>query len=748
MLLISVIFLLFELATCTLWPKGIVHYSINPKHYDPHSQDVMIGTFRKIQSEVCVKFFNMPANHTADSQRVLYIHNPNREKLCPPRSYDFNRTVVDMTIGYKCVNEKDISRMVVEMLKASIQKSEPIVNSQDLLKKFQEKSENINQSVLSGKDRNYINVNYFKECGGLGQRSVPSRRQQGDGDPDSSGLTAANREYYRSKVWPMAIVVYKVNPKLKKSQDFETVLRAMRIIETEPTEVVFQEADDDDVLKARNMIVFEEEGADWPNLGFQEGIQVLKLSSIARCEDPGHSSHALMMMMRILGLPMMSNRYDRDNYVKIHWKNVQKGEELYLEKAPEAAWLKSIPYDFTSVTHAPANFLCPGCLTTYTVEPVQDHLWHRTLQMGHPTKLSPDDVNLIRVVYAEERTSILKPNVPQPTEKSEADDKEYDGEDEINEPDESVTRRTDVDNSQYVKGESRYIWFPDGNRMPSLVDLQAPIPAANGTASPNVYLLFTRSNPVNPQVIEIENASTASNSNYDAKKPLVVIVHGWMSDRHSEINVLVRDAFLEAHDVNVIILDWTKKAGKLYTIAMSAVPRVGRSLAEFLTWLIETSGGDWNKVHLVGFSLGAHVVGKAGKITGGKPARVTVLDPAGPLWDGKEARDTISVAGQYVEAIHTNGDALGLYQKVAHADFYPNGGKIQPGCDCIDSHCRAYELFAATVRKNHLVGYSCDDMKQALEVQCSGSALNMGNGNFYKRGNGIYGLKTDKKWPY
>ncbi|XP_053622905.1 uncharacterized protein LOC128682290 isoform X2 [Plodia interpunctella] len=396
-----VLFLFFEISTCNLWEKGVVHYSINTKDYDPHSQDVMMETFRKIQSAVCVKFFNMPANHTADSQRVLYIHNPNREKLCPPRSYDFNRTVVDMIIGYKCVNERDIVRLMVDMLKASIHKSENIVNSYDLLKKFQEKDMQPDQtSVLNTNDRNYINAHYFHECGGLTQPSAPSRRRVYDEDA-SSEYTPQNRQYYQNKVWPMGIVVYKVAPKLRTSPDFTALVRVMHLLESQSC-VMFQEAAVDDVLDPMNVVSFEEEGEKWPNLGFLEGVQTLKLSSIARCEDPGHSSHALMMMMRILGLPMMSNRYDRDNYVKIHWKNVQKGEELYLEKAPEAAWLKSIPYDFTSVTHAPANFLCPGCLTTYTVEPVQDHLWHRTLEIGRQTRLSESDIRLISAVYADQ----------------------------------------------------------------------------------------------------------------------------------------------------------------------------------------------------------------------------------------------------------------------------------------------------------------------------------------------------------
>uniref|UniRef100_A0A8K9XNU6 Lipase, hepatic a n=1 Tax=Oncorhynchus mykiss TaxID=8022 RepID=A0A8K9XNU6_ONCMY len=69
-------------------------------------------------------------------------------------------------------------------------------------------------------------------------------------------------------------------------------------------------------------------------------------------------------------------------------------------------------------------------------------------------------------------------------------------------------------------------------------------------------------------------------------------------------------------------------------------------------------------VHLIGYSLGAHISGFAGSYLGGpgKIGRITGLDPAGPLF---EERMGLSVV---------------IKQPVAHVDFYPNGGDFQPGC--------------------------------------------------------------------
>lgn len=51
------------------------------------------------------------------------------------------------------------------------------------------------------------------------------------------------------------------------------------------------------------------------------------------------------------------------------------------------------------------------------------------------------------------------------------------------------------DNSHYVEGESRYIWMPDGEGVPHLVDLHEPVDHSvlnSRNGANNVYWLFTR----------------------------------------------------------------------------------------------------------------------------------------------------------------------------------------------------------------------------------------------------------------
>lgn len=94
------------------------------------------------------------------------------------------------------------------------------------------------------------------------------------------------------------------------------------------------------------------------------------------------------------------------------------------------------------------------------------------------------------------------------------------------------------------------------------------------------------------------------------------------------------------------------------------------------------------------------------------------------------------LAGVYVEAIHTDGGVLGLFDPSGHADFYPNGGS-HPMSGCLIntcSHSRSYEYFASTVRTNHLIGTLCNNMFELENNQCSGNGFQMGNSIISKRG--------------
>nr|XP_021186867.2 pancreatic lipase-related protein 2 [Helicoverpa armigera] len=314
-----------------------------------------------------------------------------------------------------------------------------------------------------------------------------------------------------------------------------------------------------------------------------------------------------------------------------------------------------------------------------------------------------------------------------------------------------------VENQQNERKHSRYIEVPDGEGVMHTVDLEAEpdmelLNEIERNPANNLYLLYTRRNQIVSQTLVINDAASITRSNFNANRPTVVIAHGWLSNQYTSTNSIIRNAYLRKSDVNVIVLDWRRLASSDYVTAARGVPAVGRGLGQFLTFLNSVTGAAFSDMHIVGFSLGAHLVGNAGREIGGRAARITALDPAGPLWNYNSNRVNPR-DGVYVEAIHTDGGssagALGIGSNVANADFYPNGGTSQPGClTNFCNHNRAVEFFAASVTYNHFVGRQCTSSLQVSANTCRGSELRMGNDDLRKTGSGMFRVNTGRSYPY
>lgn len=141
----------------------------------------------------------------------------------------------------------------------------------------------------------------------------------------------------------------------------------------------------------------------------------------------------------------------------------------------------------------------------------------------------------------------------------------------------------------------------------------------------------------------------------------------------------------------MILLDWTRGAGTTYQAAVANTELVGRQLALVLLDVINL-GTDPKDVHAIGFSLGAHVAGCASEVLKKKGillGRITGLDPASPFFRHnilrERSRKLDVTDARLVDVVHTDGaddfaDGFGLMKPMGHVDFFPNGGREQPGC--------------------------------------------------------------------
>ncbi|XP_060851334.1 pancreatic triacylglycerol lipase-like [Rhopalosiphum padi] len=280
----------------------------------------------------------------------------------------------------------------------------------------------------------------------------------------------------------------------------------------------------------------------------------------------------------------------------------------------------------------------------------------------------------------------------------------------------------------------------------------------------DLKFLYSNSDLGNSKRIPIASGNESSILDYWIQDlPLKVTTHGWLSSEKNNSGVFaINAAYVDVGGFNVISVDWSCIADDpKYPVPAVLTKAVGSAIANFLDHLVDVTGIDSSDIHLIGHSLGAHVVGSCGyHFKSGKIGRITGLDPAAPGYE------TISVHlphlnkedAEFVDIIHTSGGTIGFFKSIGHVDFFPNSGTApQPGCyslfKLLDfmhcSHSRSYELYADSVyHKNSLVAVNCSSWEDYKCNKCENNtrafmghdALPSVRGNFF--------LNTKKTSPF
>lgn len=242
------------------------------------------------------------------------------------------------------------------------------------------------------------------------------------------------------------------------------------------------------------------------------------------------------------------------------------------------------------------------------------------------------------------------------------------------------------------------------------------------------FYIFTRTNPSDRQYVHIDESlekSNISESNFDAFDPTKVIIHGYNADMFLTPLIDMRDEYLNRGAYNLFYVDWSVLGpGPCYPSAVHNVRHVGTCVGQLVERILDMGT---ENIHLIGFSLGAQMTNYiAQAVAPFRIPRISGLDPAMPLFVTSTKEDKLDESdAEFVDVIHTNALVQGKMERCGHADFYLNGGIIQPGCTGFGlnpfacSHHRAPDYFAESIRSfTGFWGWGCESYIYYLLGMC------------------------------
>ncbi|XP_030432325.1 lipase member H isoform X2 [Gopherus evgoodei] len=220
--------------------------------------------------------------------------------------------------------------------------------------------------------------------------------------------------------------------------------------------------------------------------------------------------------------------------------------------------------------------------------------------------------------------------------------------------------------------------------------------ALTGTDLKVKLMLYTRQNQNCAETL-----SSAGSRYLNVTKKTILIVHGYRPTGSPPIWIQKAvHLLLSVEDINIIIVDWNRGATTLlYHRASSNTKKV----AEFLKTLIDqmlADGASLDSVYMIGISLGAHISGFVGQMYNGKLGRITGLDPAGPLFNGKPPEERLDPTdAQFVDVIHSDIDGSQYFK-----------------CD----HQRSVFLFLSSLEERcNITAYPCDTYRDYRNSKCA-----------------------------
>ncbi|GJQ71685.1 hypothetical protein Trydic_g11380 [Trypoxylus dichotomus] len=277
-------------------------------------------------------------------------------------------------------------------------------------------------------------------------------------------------------------------------------------------------------------------------------------------------------------------------------------------------------------------------------------------------------------------------------------------------------------------------------------------------SSDTVRFYLTTSTERRLDAITLDPFKTILPKEYNFSAPLKIVIHGY-GGYEPDDSVKAIPLVYTGIGYNVIIVDWSPLSKQpCYPAAFLNTWHVGQCVA-----ILSVSLAAYNimpeDIHVLGFSLGAHIAGFASnnirKTLGAPYGRVTGLDPALPFFANFNNDWKLdSSDANFVDVIHTNAGSFGKIEPMGHADFYVNGGSIQPACQNLIyvplcSHLMANFYYAESIISKKFIAVGCSSVWDPYLGWCKDRSKNVTMGEYCGHSvRGIFSLNTASTPPY
>jgi hypothetical protein len=192
-------------------------------------------------------------------------------------------------------------------------------------------------------------------------------------------------------------------------------------------------------------------------------------------------------------------------------------------------------------------------------------------------------------------------------------------------------------------------------------------------------------------VSNLADFSSIPTSKFDPSKKTEIFIHGLENARTAADTVL--NAYVtnkNSLNINVAYIEWRNCSDNCNDFKVFENLNSIADTAREILKSCKSQGLDIATTHLVGYNMGTNIAGRIGRWFKDSQSvsfsRITGLDPADYMTFGKiffflyDVKPLERTDATFVDVIHTNTRAVGDGKVHGHVDFYPNGGKSQPGC--------------------------------------------------------------------